>query len=70
MLRFAYVIDIDNTVKPIFGHQEGAELGYNPQKPGRPSHNYHTFFIGSDFKIKRTGLAKELFSSPTRRSWT
>ena len=47
MLRFAYVIDIDNTVKPIFGHQEGAELGYNPQKPGRPSHNYHTFFIGS-----------------------
>lgn len=47
MLRFAYVIDVDNTVKPIFGHQEGAELGYNPQKPGRPSHNYHTFFIGS-----------------------
>ena len=46
MLRFAYVIDIDNTVKPIFGHQEGTELGYNPQKPGRPSHNYHTFFIG------------------------
>lgn len=46
MLRFAYVIDTDNTVKPIFGHQEGAELGYNPQKPGRPSHNYHTFFIG------------------------
>ena len=45
MLRFAYVIDIDNTVKPIFGHQEGAELGYNPQKPGRPSHNHHTFFI-------------------------
>src|SRR5574344_1156050 len=47
MLRFGYIIDIDNTVKPIFGHQEGAELGYNPQKPGRPSHNYHTFFIGS-----------------------
>ena len=46
MLRFGYIIDIDNTVKPIFGHQEGAELGYNPQKPGRPSHNYHTFFIG------------------------
>lgn len=47
MLRFPYIIDIDNTVKPIFGHQEGAELGYNPRKPGRPSHNYHTFFIGS-----------------------
>jgi hypothetical protein len=41
------VLDIDNTVKPLYGHQEGAELGYNPQKPGRPSHNYHTYFIGS-----------------------
>ena len=38
--------DIDNTVKPIYGHQEGAGLGYNPMKPGRPSHNYHSFFIG------------------------
>lgn len=35
------------TVKPLYGHQEGAELGYNPRKPGRPSHNYHTYFIGS-----------------------
>lgn len=42
-----YVLDIDNTVKPLYGHQEGAELGYNPKKPGRPSHNYHTYFIGS-----------------------
>lgn len=42
-----YVLDIDNTVKPLYGHQEGAEVGYNPQKPGRPSHNYHTYFIGS-----------------------
>ena len=47
MLSEPYVLDIDNTVKPLYGHQEGAELGYNPQKPGRPSHNYHTYFIGS-----------------------
>ena len=46
LLSFKYIIDIDNTVKPIYGHQEGAELGYNPVKPGRPSHNYHSFFIG------------------------
>ena len=46
LLVHRYVIDIDNTVKPIYGHQEGAELGYNPIKPGRPSHNYHSFFIG------------------------
>lgn len=47
LLKENYVIDVDNTVKTIYGHQEGAELGYNPHKPGRPSHNYHTFFIGT-----------------------
>lgn len=31
--------DIDTTVEPLFGEQEGAELGYNPRYRGRPS--YH-----------------------------
>jgi hypothetical protein len=35
-----WILDIDTTVKPLFGHQEGAEVGYNPHKPGRPSHAY------------------------------
>jgi hypothetical protein len=30
-------------VKPLYGHQEGAVVGYNPKKPGRPSHCYHTY---------------------------
>lgn len=47
LLTESYVLDVDSTVKPIYGHQEGAELGYNPKKPGRPSHNYHTYFIGA-----------------------
>jgi hypothetical protein len=46
LLSFKYILDVDNTIKPIYGHQEGAEPGYNPMKPGRPSHNYHSFFIG------------------------
>ena len=40
-----WVLDIDTTIKPVYGHQEGATLGYNPAKPGRPSHAYHTYFI-------------------------
>ena len=36
---------MDPTVKPLYGHQEGAAFGYNPQKPGRPSHCYHAFCI-------------------------
>jgi len=42
-----WILDIDSTVKPLYGHQEGAKVGYNPKKPGRPSHVYHTYFIGS-----------------------
>ena len=29
--------------RQLYGHQEGAEIGYNPKKPGRPSHCYHSY---------------------------
>jgi hypothetical protein len=32
-------IDVDSTVITRYGNQEGAEIGYNPQKQGRPSHH-------------------------------
>ena len=38
---------MDSTIKPLYGHQEGAEVGYNPHKPGRPSHCYHTYMLSS-----------------------
>ena len=41
-----WVLDIDVTVKPLYGCQEGAQAGYNPAKPGRPSHVLHTFWMG------------------------
>lgn len=47
LIKYDYIIDIDNTVKPIYGHQEGAEIGYNPSKQGRPNLNYHSYFIGA-----------------------
>ncbi len=47
LLAEPYVADMDNTVKPVYGHQEGAEKGYNPKKPGRPSHNYQTWAMGA-----------------------
>lgn len=40
-----WVMDVDSTVKTVYGKQEGAEVGYNPSKPGRPSHTYHTYWI-------------------------
>ena len=47
LLSHRYVLDVDNTAKPTYGHQEGAEAGYNPVEPGRPSHDCHSYFIGS-----------------------
>lgn len=45
LLEQDYVLDLDPTVKPLYGRQEGAEIGYSPSKPGRPSHCYHTLCI-------------------------
>ena len=42
-----WVLDLDATIKPLYGRQEGAEVGYNPHKPGRPSHVLHTFWVGN-----------------------
>lgn len=42
-----WVLDIDVTIKPIYGRQEGASLGHNPHKPGRPAHAYHTCWIAT-----------------------
>ena len=40
----AWILDIDTTIKPLFGHQAGAELGYHPSQPRRPSHTRHTYW--------------------------
>ena len=45
LLAEPWILDADSTVKPLYGRQEGAVLGYNPKKPGRPSHVYHTYTI-------------------------
>ena len=46
-LRTPWILDTDTSVKVLYGHQAGAEIGYNPTKPGRPSHTLHTYWIGN-----------------------
>lgn len=36
------ILDLDTTVLTVYGRQEGARIGYNPKKRGRPS--YHPLF--------------------------
>lgn len=45
LLDAPWILDTDTTIKPLYGHQEGAVIGYNPHKPGRPSHAYHTYLM-------------------------
>ena len=47
LLQEEWILDCDTTVKPLYGHQQGAEIGYNPHKPGRPSHTYHTYIMAN-----------------------
>ena len=47
LLAEPWILDVDTTIKPLYGRQEGAVLGYNPKKPGRPSHCYHTYSMAS-----------------------
>jgi len=45
--KTGWILDCDTTVKVLYGHQDGAVVSYNPQKPGRPSHIIHTYWIGN-----------------------
>lgn len=47
LLRTPWILDVDTTIKPLYGHQEDAVKGYNPQKPGRPSHTYHSYMMAN-----------------------
>ena len=46
-MAIGWILDCDTTVKVLYGHQAGAEIGYNPTKPGRPSHSIHTYWIAN-----------------------
>ena len=47
LLTEQWILDIDTTIKSLYGKQEGAVVGYNPRKPGRPSHVYHSYMMAN-----------------------
>lgn len=47
MIQRPWILDLDSTVKTIFGNQEGGAIGYNPKHPGRPSYSFHSYFIAN-----------------------
>jgi hypothetical protein len=69
LLKTPWIMDVDTTVKPLYGHQEDAVNGYNPQKPGRPSHTHHTYMIANlrlvlDVEVKAGDQSHSTYSLP------
>ncbi|MGA7951357.1 MAG: transposase [Thiobacillaceae bacterium] len=73
-LRTAWILDVDTSVKPLYGHQAGAEIGYNPTRRGRPSHTLHTYWIGNlrlvlDVEVQGGKASAAKYSLPRLRQW-
>ena len=69
LLHEPWILDVDTTVKTLYGHQEGAEVGFNPAKPGRPSHTYHTYFVANlrlvlDVDVQAGNRTAAMYSRP------
>lgn len=58
LLSTPWILDLDATVKCLYGKQEGAIVGYNPTKRGRPSHCYHRALMANT----RLALAVEVMA--------
>jgi uncharacterized beta-barrel protein YwiB (DUF1934 family) len=69
LLKTPWILDVDVTVKPLYGHQEEAVNGYNPHKPGRPCHTFHTYMVANmrlilDVEVKAGNLGNSSHSLP------
>jgi hypothetical protein len=69
LLQEPWVLDVDTTVKPLYGHQQDAQVGYNPTKLGRPSHAYHCYFVANirvvlDMEVQAGNQTAPSFAQP------
>jgi hypothetical protein len=69
LLQEPWILDVDTTVKPLYGHQQDAKVGYNPTKPGRPSHAYHSYFAANirmvlDMEVHAGNQTAPLYAQP------
>lgn len=74
LLSEPWILDMDGTVKPLYGHQEQAVKGYNPVKRGRPSHVYQTYFIAAirmvlDVEVQPGNQTASQYAQPGLWAW-
>jgi DDE family transposase len=74
LLREPWILDVDGTVKTLYGEQEQAVRGYNPTKHGRPSHVYQTYFIAAirmvlDVEVQAGNQTASKYAQPGLWAW-
>ena len=69
-LNTPWILDIDTTIKTLFGKQSGADVSYNPHKPGRPSHALHTYFVSHLRMVLDVVVSPGKQHSAARAAWT
>jgi hypothetical protein len=70
LLKEPWILDMDGTVKPLYGQQEQAVRVYNPTKHGRPSHVYQTYFIAAIRMVLDVGASGQSDRFPIRAAGT
>jgi hypothetical protein len=56
-------LNLDSSVVSRYGVQDGARKGYNPRKPGRPSHHPLFAFLGSGYVVNLWNRSGDSHSS-------
>jgi hypothetical protein len=69
LLQEPWILDVDTTVKPLYGHLQEAVGGYNPTKIGRPSHACHSYFVANirmvlDMEVRAGNQTAPSFAQP------
>ncbi|MGH8378400.1 MAG: transposase [Gammaproteobacteria bacterium] len=74
LLSEPWILDMDGTVKPLYGGQEPAVRGYNPTKQGRPPHVYQTYFIAAirmvlEVEVQAGNQTASMYAQPGLWAW-
>ncbi len=74
LLEQEWILDVDATVKTLYGRQEEAKVGYNPVKPGRPSHVYHAMLFTAaklilNVDVQAGNQTASTYGLPTLLGW-
>jgi hypothetical protein len=62
-------LNLDSSVLTRYGEQEAAKKGYNPKKPGRPSHHPLIAFLGSGYTVNLWNRAGNVRSGQSAREF-